>query len=69
VVSRTYDQLDHALIAAEQLGWVKFPNPSYNRLQITMSPRDAKRLLDEWKDHIPVFMRAAEELVRGTQIA
>lgn len=63
VVSNTFDQLDHALIAAEQLGWVKFPNPSYSRLQITMSPVDAERLLEEWSGQEEAFETAAAKLL------
>lgn len=67
IVSDTFDELDHALITAEQFGLVKFPNPSYSRLHITIPPRVAERLLAEWgADLRPVFERAAEELYRST---
>lgn len=66
VASRTYDELDHALIAAEQYGLVKFPNPSYSRVQITMSPRIAKSLLEEWQDEQQVFDQAANALYEST---
>lgn len=62
-VSKTYDQLDHALIAAEQMGWVKFPNPSFSRFQITMTPRDAERLLDEWAGDRSTIESAAKEIL------
>lgn len=48
IVSGTYDELDHALIAAEQFGFVKFPNPSYSRLTIAITPRMANQLLADW---------------------
>src|SRR5689334_15029731 len=41
IVSNTYDELDHALITAEQHRFVGFPNPSYSRLQIKLTPRAA----------------------------
>jgi hypothetical protein len=48
VVTDTYDELDHSLIAAEQFGFVKFPNPSYSRATIAITPRMAYRLLKSW---------------------
>jgi hypothetical protein len=62
LASGTYDQLDHALIAAEQYGLVRFPNPSYSRVQITMSPRIARRLLEDWSEERAVFDEAAKAL-------
>lgn len=61
-VSATYDELDHALIAAEQFGLVRFPNPSYSRLQLTITPRVAEQLLQSWKDNRDQLGRAAETL-------
>ena len=65
IVTETYDELDHSLIAAEQFGLIKFPNPSYNRLQITITPREASRILDTWGERRAIFEQAAEAL-RGT---
>ena len=62
VVSNTYDELDHALIAAEQFGLVKFPNPSYSRLQVTIPRRVAEELANEWGENRAVFERAAKKL-------
>jgi hypothetical protein len=62
IVTETYDELDHSLIAAEQFGLIKFPNPSYNRLQITISPRTAHQILEGWGGDRQVFERAAEAL-------
>jgi len=63
VVSQTYEALDDALITAEQFGFVKFPNPTYSRLQIAMTPRVARRLLEEiGAEHRGVFETAAKEL-------
>jgi hypothetical protein len=50
VVSKTYEKLDDALISAEHFGMVKFPNPSYSRLEITITPRVAEQLLGDWSD-------------------
>lgn len=47
-VTGTYDELDHALITAEQQGFVRFPNPSYSRLQLSLTPKIARRVLNEW---------------------
>ena len=67
VVSNTFDELDHAIITAEQFGLVKFPNPTYSRLQITIPPRVAERLLRDWGvEARPVFETAAKELYRST---
>src|SRR2546423_2885051 len=63
LVSNTYDELDHALIAAEQYRFVSFPNPSYNRLQIKMTHRAAQKLLDDWSpEQQQVLERAADAL-------
>lgn len=61
-VTGTYDELDRALIAAEQHRFVTFPNPTYSRLQINLSKRAAERLLEEWGDRRSVFERAVESL-------
>ncbi len=66
VVSRTYDELDHALISAEQFGLVRFPNPSYSRLQITISRRVANQLLADLAKYRPVFEEAANKLQKTT---
>ncbi len=66
VVSSTYDELDHALIAAEQLGLLRFPNPSYSRLQITVPPRVAEKFLSGWAPYRAAFERAAAELMATT---
>lgn len=63
VVSRTYDLLDHALIAAEQRGWVKFPNPSYSRLEISMTRRDAERILARWPAECRATFEAAADVL------
>ncbi|MEX2282557.1 MAG: hypothetical protein WEE89_08740 [Gemmatimonadota bacterium] len=42
------DALDQALIRAEQFGWVQFPNPSYQRMAIAMSPADAESILSSF---------------------
>ena len=64
VVTDTYDELDHSLITAEQFGFVKFPNPSYSRLTIAITPRMAHRLLKDWDAEERIAIRqAAEEIV------
>ena len=63
IVSETYDELDHALIAAEQHRFVSFPNPTYSRLHIKMTRRAAERLLADWNEsERSAFERAAESL-------
>lgn len=63
VVSRTYEALDDALINAEQFGFVKFPNPTYSRLQIAMTPRVARKLLEQMgAEHKATFEAAALKL-------
>jgi len=63
IVSETYDELDHALIAAEQHRFVGFPNPTYSRLQIKMTRRAAERILAAWSEHErSAFVRAAASL-------
>jgi hypothetical protein len=68
IVSNTYDELDHALIAAEQYRFVGFPNPSYNRLQIKMTPKAAQTVLHEWPAaEQEVFKRAAQALKQSIE--
>ena len=67
IVSNTYDELDHALITAEQHRFVGFPNPSYSRLQIKLTPRAAERILESWAGDRGVFERAAESLRRSIE--
>jgi hypothetical protein len=67
VVTDTYDELDHSLITAEQFGFVKFPNPSYSRLTIAITPRMARRLLKDWSEKDRSAIRdAAKEIARQT---
>lgn len=63
VVSKTYDELNHALITAESYSLLRFPNPSYSRLQITMNRRVAERLLEKHESERSVFERAAQVLL------
>lgn len=67
IVSNTYDELDHALITAEQHRFVGFPNPSYSRLQIKLTPRAAERILQSWPHDREVFERAADSLRRSIE--
>jgi hypothetical protein len=65
VVTDTYDELDHSLITAEQFGFVKFPNPTYSRLTIAITPRMAHRLLKPWdSEERKAIHDAAKEIVR-----
>jgi len=59
VVTDTYDELDHSLVTAEQFGFVKFPNPTYSRLTIAITPRMAHRLLKDWNPAERESIRAA----------
>jgi hypothetical protein len=63
VVSNTYDELNHALIAAESHNLIRFPNPSYRRLQITMTPRVATALLNSYGNNTAIFEEAATLLL------
>jgi hypothetical protein len=63
VVSKTYDELNAALIAAESVSLLRFPNPSYTRMQITITPRVAEALLDNYPGERQVFEDAANALL------
>jgi hypothetical protein len=63
VVSNTYDELNDALIAAESFHLLRFPNPSYSRLQITMTPRVAQQLLEKYPGQRGAFEQAAKALL------
>lgn len=60
-VTSRFDELDAALIEAEQYGLVQFPNPSYSRVRIAMSRRDANRFLRDLGDSRETVERAARE--------
>jgi len=45
VVTNTYDELNNAIIAAQGLNFLRFPNPSYSRLQLTIPPSAVSRIL------------------------
>jgi hypothetical protein len=66
-VTNTFDELDHAIIRAEQDRLIGLPNPTYSRLQIKMTRRAAERILAEWSANRDVFDRAAEELRRSIE--
>lgn len=63
VVTETYDELNNALIAAESFNLLRFPNPTYSRLQITMTPRVAEQLLAPYGEDRQVFEKAADALL------
>ncbi|HEY4216734.1 MAG TPA: hypothetical protein VGM67_06325 [Gemmatimonadaceae bacterium] len=67
IVNGTYDELDHALITAEQFGFVKFPNPSYSRLTISITPRMAHHMLKEWTPEERVVLEAAARELNSCQ--
>lgn len=69
VVTDTYDELDHSLITAEQFGFVKFPNPTYSRLTIAITPRMAHRLLQDWTDDERAAIREAANVIADRQYA
>jgi hypothetical protein len=64
VVSKTYGELNHALITAEGYSLLRYPNPSYTRLPITMTPAVAEQLLERQHDQREVFDRAAIVLLK-----
>jgi hypothetical protein len=67
IINGTYDELDHALIAAEQFGFVKFPNPSYSRLTIAITPRMAHRILKDWDSSERELLAEAASELRSCQ--
>lgn len=48
LVSKTYEKLDDAIISAEHYGMIKISNPSFERLEISITPRVAEQILSEW---------------------
>lgn len=64
IVTDTYDELNHALIAAQGFNLLRFPNPSYSRLQLTIPPDAAEKLLNRYPAQREVFERAAEAMLR-----
>ena len=69
IVTDTYDELDHSLITAEQFGFVKFPNPTYSRLTIAITPRMAHRLLASWDSGERSMIASATKEIVNRQAA
>ncbi|HZJ01071.1 MAG TPA: hypothetical protein VFD22_10455 [Gemmatimonadaceae bacterium] len=68
IVSNTYDELNNALIVAEGYSLLRFPNPSYTRLQITMTPRVATTFLNGYGEKKELFEKAADALLKGLAV-
>jgi hypothetical protein len=54
------DELDQALIRGEAAGTVLYGNPTYSRIQISLSPFEVEELLSQFAADRAVFSRAAE---------
>lgn len=63
-VSGRFEELDRAIIRAEQFGIVQFPNPSYTRVRVALSPGDMESLLADLGDRRGVIEEAAREFKR-----
>lgn len=63
--TQRFDELDAALIEAEQYGLVQFPNPSYARVRIAMSRRDAERFVGDVGEAATALREAAREFKRA----
>ena len=59
-----FEALDRAIIRAEQYGFVQFPNPSYTRVQVALSPVDAHKLLEDVGGERETIEHAAREFRR-----
>ncbi|HYH81508.1 MAG TPA: hypothetical protein VEX86_17015 [Longimicrobium sp.] len=55
------EALDRAIIRAEQYGLVQFPNPSYTRVRVALSPVDAQLLLSDVGEERETIEQAARE--------
>jgi hypothetical protein len=62
--SGRFEALDRAIIRAEQYGLVHFPNPSYTRVHVALSPIDAEALLSDVGNGRAVIEEAAREFRR-----
>ena len=62
--SGRFEALDRAIIRAEQYGLVQFPNPSYTRVRVALSPIDAELVLQDVGELRPVIEEAAREFRR-----
>jgi len=65
VVTNKYEELDDALIAAERFSLLRFPNPSYSRLQVTMTSNVAENFLAKYPDQRETFEEAAQVLLEN----
>jgi hypothetical protein len=60
-----FDELEHSIIAAEGSGYLRFPNPTYRKLQLTVSPRTAEDILARRRGFRATYDRAAKELLEA----
>jgi len=54
------DELDQALVRGESAGIVQYGNPTYSRIQISLTPYEAEQLLNQFPDKREVLRVAAE---------
>lgn len=64
LVSKTYRKLDDSLAVAQRYGYVKIFNPTFEMLEINMTPRVAAQILSDWDEHKAIFEEAAQALRR-----
>jgi hypothetical protein len=55
------DELDQALVRGEAAGIIQYANPTYSRIQISLTPYEAEVLLGEFPGKREVFTRAADQ--------
>ena len=53
------DELDQALVRGESAGIVQYGNPTYSRIQISLTPYEVERLLDQFPDQRATLQTAA----------
>ncbi len=54
------DELDQALVRGESAGIVQYGNPTYSRIQISLTPYEAEQLLNQFPGQREVLRAAAE---------
>jgi hypothetical protein len=61
-ITEANDELERAIIAAEGSGYLRFPNPTYRKLHLTIAPRAAQEILSRRPEFRDTFRRAADAI-------
>ena len=61
-ITEANDELERSIIAAEGSGYLRFPNPTYRKLHLTIAPRAAEDILMRRPQFRDAYRKAADAL-------